>query len=226
MESKSSKDIATAKTFETILEVKNEKQLKTMKVFCGFCGLVALLSLGTLAGALPFKDVIYKVIAVDTVTGHSQLITSVSEKRISQSEALGEQYSAIYLKKREGYNYPSLQDDYNQVQVMSNNAVKTAYLNFYAGPDAPDVVNRKGETYIGIKVISQLIRKGTDPDMVNDVRFDKQIRNLRTGEERTEHWTARITYRFDPSRKMTSEERETNAMGYVVTSYETAKENR
>ena len=226
MESKGNKDINTAATFETILEAKNEQQVKTMKVFSCFCGLVALLSIGTLAVALPFKDVVYKVIAVDTVTGHSQLITSVSEKRISQSQALGEQYSAIYLKKREGYNYPSLQDDYNQVQVMSNNAVKTDYLNFYAGPNAPDVVNRKGETFVGIKIVSQLVREGTDPDMVDDVRFDKQIRNLRTGEERTEHWTARITYHFDPSRKMTSEERETNAMGYVVTSYETAKENR
>lgn len=226
MASNKNQDIATAQSFERILEAKNEKQVKTMTAFSSFCGLVTVLSVGALLVALPFKSVEYKVIAVNTVSGQSQLLTSVKDKNLSNDEALGRQYGATYIKLREGYNYPSLQDDYNQVQEMSNNAVKSDYINFFAGPNAPDVVNRNGDTYVGIRILSQLISKGTEPDMLDSIRYEKTIRNLGTGNVTKQYWTARITYHFEPNKKMNEDERDRNAMGYVVTSYETVQESR
>ncbi|MCV5333943.1 VirB8/TrbF family protein, partial [Escherichia coli] len=57
------------------------------------------------------------IVGVGEKTGRTELITQVKQEKILQSEALGRYFVNTYITLREGYNYPSLQYDYETVQL-------------------------------------------------------------------------------------------------------------
>lgn len=116
-------------------------------------------------------------------TGRTELITQVKQEKILQSEALGRYFVNTYITLREGYNYPSLQYDYETVQLYSSNTVKDDYLRLYNSDMAPDKIYHNNGSYVAVEVISNIISDATAPDKLASVRFKKNDEKLhdRTG---------------------------------------------
>lgn len=166
------------------------------------------------------------IVAVGEKTGRTELITQVKQEKILQSEALGRYFVNTYITLREGYNYPSLQYDYETVQLYSSNTVKDDYLRLYNSDMAPDKIYHNNGSYVAVEVISNIISDATAPDKLASVRFKKTTRNFTTGQVSVSYWTARVTYRFEPEKSVKSSSRELNPLGFTVTSYQTDREAR
>ncbi|HHQ6539578.1 TPA: virB8 family protein [Serratia fonticola] len=225
MESKE-KEIKLAQSFEQIIEVNNQRSKKIAWSVAIVSMFLAIVCAVALVIAMPLKQTELKVVTVDNTTGRTEVITTVKEEKITHSEVLARHFSDVYLKLREGYNYPSLQHDYEMVQRYSSPTVKSAYLDLFNSENAPDKVYKKNDEHVAIDIISKIITPATSPDQLATVRFKKTIRNLRRNEVRIEYWSARITFHFNPAVKMKNDERDENPLGFVVTSFYSEKELR
>ena len=141
-------------------------------------------------------------------------------------EAYQKAMAANYVKVRERYVYPSLQDDYETVQVYNAPQVNDDYLALYAGKNAPDKVYKNGAHTVKVEILSNQITDGTAPDKVATVRYKKIIRRLADNSTRNEYWDARFTFHSDPDKDMSDAEREINYFGFTVTSWQTDREIR
>lgn len=216
----------TAKSFETQVYAENEKSKKIAWRVAGGASLLALCMGVAISVLVPLKEKELVIVSVGEKTGRSELVTQVKQEKILQSEALGRYFVSTYITLREGYNYPSLQSDYETVQLYSSNTVKDAYLRLFDSDSAPDKIYNNNGSYVVVEVISNIISDATSPDKLSTVRFKKTIRNFRTGQVSTSYWTARVTYRFEPSKSSISSVREVNPLGFAVTSYQTDREIR
>lgn len=226
MNNKIKENTETAKSFETQVYAENEKSKKIAWRVAGGASLLALCMGVAISVLVPLKEKELAIVSVGEKTGRSELITQVKQEKILQSEALGRYFVSTYITLREGYNYPSLQSDYETVQLYSSNTVKDAYLRLFDSDSAPDKIYNNNGSHVVVEVISNIISDATAPDKLSTVRFKKTIRNFRTGQVSTSYWTARVTYRFEPSKSSISSVREVNPLGFAVTSYQTDREIR
>ncbi|QDY44474.1 virB8 family protein [Candidatus Pantoea soli] len=218
--------IAEAKDFEQT-GIEREKRIKKASFTVGVLGLlIGLLGVVAVIVMLPLKRTEVELYTVDNNTGRVEHITRTSKSSITALEAVARASVARYIKMREGYNYFQLQSDYDQVQRLGTPDVNNAYLAWYAGNDAPDTVYQKAAHVATVEIISNVISGATDPDRLATVRFKKTIRKIADNSVRTEYWDVRMTFHFEPDREMKDSERETNELGFTVTSYQRDKEIR
>ena len=95
----------------------------------------------------------------------------LNRKRFCNLKHLERYFVNTYITLREGYNYPSLQYDYETVQLYSSNTVKDDYLRLYNSDMAPDKIYHNNGSYVAIEVISNIISDATAPDKLASVRF-------------------------------------------------------
>ncbi|EAB3660500.1 type IV secretion system protein [Salmonella enterica] len=226
MNNKIKEHIETAKSFEKQIQAENEKSKKVAWRVAAGSSLLTL-CLGVAVSVLaPLKETELAIVSVDNTTGRTELITQVNQEKILQSEALGRHFVSTYITLREGYNYPSLQNDYETVQLYSSNTVKDGYLRLFDGDYAPDKIYNNNGSFVSVEIISNIISDATAPDKLSTVRFKKTVRNFRTGQVSSSFWTARVTYHFEPSKPLLSSSRDLNPLGFTVTSYQTDQEIR
>ncbi|EAV4784180.1 type IV secretion system protein [Salmonella enterica] len=218
--------IAESRTFEQQMIERDKRATKAGFVVGGVGLLIAVLALVAVVVMLPLKQTIVELVTVDNHTGRTQHVTRASKTSITAQEAYQKAMAANYVKLRERYVYPSLQDDYETVQIYNSPEVNNDYLALYAGNNAPDKVYKNGANTVGIEILSNQITDGTAPDKVATVRYKKIIRRLADNQTRYEYWDARFTFHSDPDKEMKDEEREVNYLGYTVTSWQTDREIR
>ena len=226
MSEKIEKKIETAKSFERQLYAENERSKKNAWRVAVAASLLSLCLGAAICVPVPLNEKELAIVAVGEKTGRTELITQVKQEKILQSEALGRYFVNTYITLREGYNYPSLQYDYETVQLYSSNTVKDDYLRLYNSDMAPDKIYHNNGSYVAVEVISNIISDATAPDKLASVRFKKTTRNFTTGQVSVSYWTARVTYRFEPEKSVKSSSRELNPLGFTVTSYQTDREVR
>lgn len=218
--------IAEAKDFEQT-GIEREKRIKKASFTVGVLGLlVGLLGVAAVIVMLPLKRTDVELYIVDNVTGRVEHVTRTSKSSLTALEAVERANVARYIKMREGYNYFQLQSDYDQVQKLGTPDVNNAYLSWYAGAEAPDAVYQKAAHVATVEIISSVISDATKPDRLATVRFKKTIRKVADNTKRVEYWDVRMTFHFEPNKEMKDSERETNELGFVVTSYQRDKEIR
>ncbi|MDQ1228443.1 type IV secretion system protein VirB8 [Pantoea ananatis] len=216
--------IKVSKTFEQS-QIDSERKAKKIGYVFGFsCLVLAVLALTALVMILPLKQTIVKLYTVNEHTGGGQFITSVSETSLTAEQAVERGWVKRYVMLREGYNYFALQHDYDTVQLFNTPDVNNAYLTWYSGPEAPDVVYKKASYIASVEIINIQISDATKPDKLANVRFKKTIRRVLDNTTRTEFWDVRMTFHFEPERKMSGAERLENDLGLTVTSYQRDKE--
>ncbi|EBU6655464.1 TPA: virB8 family protein [Providencia stuartii] len=221
--------IENAALFEDVI-YKKEQRLKWVYLGTGILGaLIGVLSLIALIIVLPLKETETYIYSVDNQTGRAEEMTKVTNSTLNENEAVSRFFVDTYLKAREGYNYFRLQQDYDLVMSYSSDSVGNEYTAIFKSPQAPQTIYRKGEQTVKVDVLSKIISdssKADDPDKLASVRYKRTITEVLTGSKREEFWVARITFRFIPENTLTREERDSNPLGFVVTSYLTEKENR
>lgn len=217
---------ADSRTFEQ-REIDRDKRATKAGFVVGGAGLlVAILALVAVVAMLPLKKTDVELVSVDNHTGRMEHITRASKTTITAQDAYQKAMVANYVKIRERYVYPSLQDDYNTVQVYNSPEVNNDYLALYAGKNAPDKVYGNGAHTVKVEILSNQITDGTAPDKVATVRYKKTIRRLADNSTQNEFWDARFTFHSDPGKEMSDTEREINYFGFTVTSWQSDREIR
>ncbi|EEB2532078.1 type IV secretion system protein [Salmonella enterica] len=218
--------IAESRSFEQ-REIERDKRAAKAGFVVGGAGLlIAVLAVAAILVMLPLKETTVELVTVDNHTGRTQHITRASKTSITAEEAYQKAMAANYVKIRERYVYPSLQDDYETVQMYNSPEVNNDYLALYAGKNAPDKVYNNGANTVKIDILSSQITDGTAPDKVATIRYKKTIRRLVDNQTRYEYWDARFTFHSNPNKEMSDEEREVNYFGFTVTSWQTDREIR
>lgn len=212
-----------AKSFETILSLQKDllanRAWKVCYFLMGVCIFLVVIILAI--ALLQEKEIV--LIRVDNRTGEAEILTKLTEKEITKDEAISKYFASRYLTLREQYNYFSLQNDYEIVQLFSSPAVKDEYLSIYDRPDSPD--NVFGEDFnVKIEVIAISIEPATEPCYLAAIRFKKRITDLKNNKSKEKFYNARLTFSFSLEEELTEKARLHNPLGFKVMSYQVSPE--
>ncbi len=155
--------IAESRTFEQQMIDRDKRATKAGFVVGGVGLLIAVLALVAVVVMLPLKQTDVDLYTVDNHTGRVEHVTRTSKTSLTATEAYQKAMAANYVKVRERYVYPSLQDDYETVQVYNAPQVNDDYLALYAGKNAPDKVYKNGAHTVKVEILSNQITDGTAP---------------------------------------------------------------
>lgn len=111
--------IAESRTFEQQMIERDKRATKAGFVVGGVGLLIAVLALVAVVVMLPLKQTDVELYTVDNHTGRVEHVTRTSKTSLTATEAYQKAMAANYVKVRERYVYPSLQDDYETVQVYN-----------------------------------------------------------------------------------------------------------
>ncbi|EKN4184098.1 virB8 family protein [Yersinia ruckeri] len=217
---------ASSRTFEAVLMEKDEREKKMAWRMAIIEFVLAMMAITALIILLPLKTTDIELWSVDKQTGRYEYMTRIKQEDISTETALAHALAAHYIKLREGYNYFSLQRDYNDVQLFSSDRVNKDYLDWFNNDQAPDVIFNKAEYVVYIDIISNVHAVATTPDHLATLRFKRTIRRIVDNSVKTDVWNIRLTYRYVPHQQLTDSQREVNPLGFIVTSYQRDKELR
>jgi type IV secretion system protein VirB8 len=218
--------IEASKSFEAHRLTQESRSKKVAWAIAIAGGVFALLCVVAIIVMLPLKQTDVELYTVDSHTGRAEFVSRVRDKDISTEEAMAKAFAANYVSLRERYNYFSLQNDYDTVQLFNSDTVNADYLAWFDSKDAPDKVWQNAANVVDTEVISNVITPATAPDNLATLRLKKTIRHVADGATRTEFWDLRVTYHYLPQKALTDAQRESNPLGYIVTSYQRDKELR
>ena len=215
--------IEQAKSFETILTLQKDLLAQRAWRICYvFASLCVFLSIIILVLVLTQEKELV-LIRVDNRTGEAEVISQLKESQTTQDEAVEKFFASKYLTLREQYDYFSLQNDYEIVQIFSSPEVRDEYLNIFEQKDSPDKVF--GENFnIRIDVISISINDATQPHRLASIRFRKRVHDIRNKKTKEKYYVARIVFDFEPEKKMSEKLRLYNPLGFTVSSYQVSEE--
>jgi type IV secretion system protein VirB8 len=218
--------IASSRTFESVLLEKDAREKKVAWLMAATGFILAAMAITAIIVLLPLKTTETELWSVDKETGRYEYMTRIKEKDIATEEALAHSLAAHYVRLREGYNYFSLQRDYDDVQLFNSDSVNKDYLDGFNGDQAPDVIFNKAEYVVYIDIISNVHAPATPPDHLATLRIKRTLRRIADNSVKTDVWNIRLTYRYLPRTALTDSQREVNPMGFIVTSYQRDKELR
>ncbi|MEC5317673.1 type IV secretion system protein [Brenneria populi subsp. brevivirga] len=218
--------VGASRAFESVILERDvrEKKLAWLMAAVGF--FLAAMAIAAIIILLPLKTTEIELWSVDKQTGRYDFMTRIKERDISTEEALAHSLAAQYVSLREGYNYFSLQRDYDDVQLFNSDGVNKDYLDGFNGDQAPDVVFNKADYVVAIDIISNVHAPATAPDRLATLRIKRTLRRIADNSVKTDIWHIRLTYRYLPHKQLTDSQREVNPLGFIVTSYQRDKELR
>jgi type IV secretion system protein VirB8 len=202
----------------------NEAARRQAKIAWGIAALslvLALAAVGAVAALAPLKSVEPIFVRVDAATGAVDVLHRIDEEvAIGRQDLLDKGYLARYVRAREGYFFPTVQEQYRRVMLMSVGAARTTYEHDFAkdNPEAP--VNRyqdKQSVEITLKSIS-FIGKGLAQVRYIAAQTDRDTTNRR-------HWIATVRYEYEPDASIPLSVLADNALGFAVTEYRAEPED-
>ncbi|HGY2281747.1 TPA: virB8 family protein [Citrobacter braakii] len=220
------KIINVSRSFESIMLEKEERARKNAWAMAAVGFTLAGLAIAAVIILLPLKTTEIELWSVDKQTGRYEYMTRIKERDISAEKALAHSLAAHYVTLREGYNYFSLQRDYDDVQLFNSDSVNKEYLDGFNGDQAPDVIFNKADYVVSVDIISNVHAPATAPDSLATLRIKRTLRRIADNSVKTDFWNIRLTWRYLPRKQLTDSQREVNPLGFIVTSYQRDKELR
>lgn len=218
--------IDASRSFESAILEKDIREKKVAWLMAAVGFVLAAMAIAAIIILLPLKTTEIELWSVDKQTGRYDYMTRIKERDIATEASLAHALAANYVKRREGYNYFSLQRDYDDVQLFNSDDVNKDYLDGFNGDMAPDVIFNKAEYVVAIDIISNVHAPATAPDRLATLRIKRTIRRVADNSVKTDIWNIRLTYRYLPRKQLTDSQREVNPLGFIVTSYQRDKELR
>jgi type IV secretion system protein VirB8 len=173
-------------------------------------------ALAALAGLTPLKTVEPFVIRVDKHSGYADVVTRLSDQRVSFDEAMDKYWLAQYVEAREEYSDKLFGAFYDRVGLMSTPDVGQAYFEKVRleNPKSPvKVYGTYGSVEVEVSTTAFLSRG------VASVRFVRRERPRGAeGDERVSRWLATVTYTYG-NPPLTEKERQINPLGFTVSDY-------
>lgn len=197
------------------------RQARIAWVVAALCLLLALASVVAVATLAPLKTVEPVFVRVDSATGAVDVLHRIDEEvGIGRQDLLDKGYLARYVRAREGYFFPTVQEQYRRVMLMSVGDARASYVQGFSkdNPDAPVNLYQDHKTVeVTIKSIS-FLRKG-----LAQVRY---VAALGDGKDtRRQHWISTIAYEYEPDASIPLSVLADNALGFAVTDYRAEPED-
>jgi len=183
--------------------------------FITFLSLFLTMIIATLYIYKPIVKTIPYVIKVDS-EGVPSLLTSVDSKKITIDEGLDKYFTKEYVKRREGYYYSLIEEDYLYVQLLSNERVSKEYRSIYEGEDSRDKILKDTAT-VAIKIIS--ITLGESAGVKNATIRLKAITKKDNTYDVTKHHIINLSYEYNPDSLLNEKDRLINPLGFKVITY-------
>jgi type IV secretion system protein VirB8 len=190
-------------------------------IITGLSLTLAIVSVIAVAALAPLKTVEPIFVRVDNASGAVDVLHRIDEETgISKQDLLNKGYLARYVRAREGYFYPTIQEQYRRVMLMSVGDARASFERKFSkdSPEAPVNLYRDRQSIdIAIKSIS-FIGKG-----LAQVRY---VAALSDGEAtKRQHWIATIAYEYEPDATIPLSVLADNALGFAATEYHTEPED-
>lgn len=176
--------------------------------------LVAVLSWLAIVFMMPLKEAVPYVIRVDSATGVPDIVTTLTEKGVPTDEVMDKYWIARYVRARETYDWYSLQEEYETVNLLSAPGIAADYNKRFEGPEALDKkfgANVRVTVSIASIVLNQ---KG-----IATVRFTQRVRTLADDREITSSWVATIGFEYQGTAKLKESTRLVNPFGFQALTY-------
>lgn len=187
-------------------------------------GVLAALCVLAVVFLLPLKKTEPYVIRVDNATGVPDVITTLTSKDVGKDEVTQKYFLADYVRAREGYDWYTLQKDYDKTRLYSAPLVSSEYGKLFEGADSLD---KKYRNKVKVTVqIQSIVPPSSETRLVGTVRFSKTIKNLddTLSAGVTTKWVATIAFSFNDSSNLTESQRLINPFGFQVISYRVDQE--
>lgn len=170
------------------------------------------------AGLTPLKTVVPFVIRVDTTTGIVDTISGLTSGPATYSEAISRYFLTRYVQVREGYVSPNAALNFRTTTLMSAPSVQNQYAAWFNGRtgDSPQIKFRNTVALIDIVSVAML-----SPSQAQ-VRFLRKVARSEHDVTIT-HWIATIDFTYT-SAMVSVRDRDTNPLGFLVTSYSVDQE--
>lgn len=171
------------------------------------------LSIGAVALLTPLKTVEPFVIRVDNNTGATDIVTTIKNAQQTYDEVTDRYWLSQYIKYREGYDWYTVQSNYDAAMLLSGVAEQTAIATFMDSPAAPYKVLK--ERYrVDIRIVS-ISWVGTTAQ----VRFEKSVVQLNEpNKPTTTRLIATIGYQY-VNTPQADQDRLVNPLGLQVMHY-------
>lgn len=164
----------------------------------------------------PLKTVEPFVIKVDK-NGIVDIVSILKEQDILAEEALDKYWISSYVKKREGYYFDLLQEDYNFVQLLSDTNVADEYRKVYDGANnRADALKNKYE--VKVKILSVTLNNSNGTKTAT-IRADINTYNLSSKADDIETKVFTIGYDYFPKNYASEEHRLQNPLSFKVLTY-------
>lgn len=183
-------------------------------IVAGVASLLATASVAAVATLAPLKTVEPYVIRVNEATGAVDVMTALrGTKPVSYDEAVTKNFLAQYVRAREGFLRPALNENFRLVSLFSTPEEQGRWSAYFRGsnPQSPQNLYGPNDTAtITIRGISFV------NDKVANVRFrkDEVIATI----PKTADYIATITYSYTRA-PIAEADRLVNPLGFQVTNY-------
>ena len=224
------------KYFEQNLDELNEKSRKTAwTVAAVACGVSVILA-GAIFAMTPLKKTEVRLLVVDKNTGYPSEITTLADfqsgntKQMLASEALSKYFVQSYIKAHDSYNHYTVRDAWKTVQMYSTKEVFADYARKFEPPH--NIEERIGKNKVMEVIIHSMNLMPTKTDYngknigrIMQARVEKIVRSGDSIEERSTG-TVTISFAYDEHLRMDEQARNTNPLGFTVTAYQYAFDQR
>jgi type IV secretion system protein VirB8 len=168
---------------------------------------------------IPLKTVVPYVIRYDSTTGHTDIMTVLTEQNLHVDEAVSKYFVSQYVKLRENYYFETLQQDYDLVQLFGTQSVNEEYRMLYSGANSRDT--RFGNNIVEkTEIISVVLGQSSGIDTatvrIKISRYDKKDMKLRPRETNK---VVTLSYEYAPGKSMKEVYRLNNPLGFRVLTY-------
>ena len=198
-----------------------ESATKAWKVATAF-GALAFLAVGAVVVMMPLKHIEPYLLKVDSATGHTEVVRPLRDaKGISYGEVLDKYWLNQFVIARNGYEWETIQNNFNTVKLMSGRQVFGAYSYYIKGDNSPTKMFEDKKVIVATVQGVTFLPTKPNEEALAQVRFTRTIETNEgapaLGYAPTQ-WTATVTFDYRASIN-TEDERLLNPLGFQVTSY-------
>lgn len=203
-----------AEGLERDLLVEIQKSKRAAWIYSGIFAAFGLLGMfGGVAG-LSQESPPPVVLRVNDTTGAVEAVNVMQESEVSYGEVVDTYFLNQYVLAREGYDWVTLQLNYDKSTLLSSPEVQREYFGLFEGSQARDVVlSNKTKILVEVRSITPDPEKG-----IAVIRYSTTKKSTNGIVEPTEYWVASIGYTY-VSALMTAADRRINPLGFQITSY-------
>lgn len=178
-------------------------------------GALVVLSWVAIVLMMPLKETVPYVVRVDSSTGIPDILTTLNSEKVEFDEVMDRYWLARYVRAREGYDWYTLQEDYETVGLLSNADVGRIYASQYEGENAlhTRLANRVRKTVEIVSIVPT-------PNRTATIRFRTRTAppDGSSPPEVATH-VATVAYQYKQPSVMSNSDRLINPFGFIVTSY-------